>query len=78
MRGDGMSTVADHNGRPQQWLTRQQDNVATGARLEIPEGGFRVVPVEDDDASSQHKGAPRTPQVMQRCARAQCGRAHAR
>ena len=48
------NNVADPNGRPQQWLTRQQNNDATGARLEIPEGGFRVAPVEDDDVSSQH------------------------
>ena len=54
---------------PQQWLERQPplgqlpgSSRDSGAKLEIPEGGFRV-PVEDDEASSQHKGAPRTPQV---------------
>jgi hypothetical protein len=52
-----------------QWLQHDTDgfeNKLNGLKLDIPSEGFRQPIEEDDDVSSQHKGAPRTPQTEAR------------
>ena len=52
---------------PRQWLAPEQSNGMTGnMKLDIPAAGFGQPVEEDDDASHQHKGAPRTPQTAAR------------
>ena len=51
------------NSTPRQWLAHEKNAEMGNIKLDIPASGFGQPVEEDDDASSQHKGAPRTPQT---------------
>jgi hypothetical protein len=57
---------------PRRWLAQEQEQggsaspAGTGITLDIPASGFQQPVEEEDDASHQHKGAPRTPQTAAR------------